>query len=136
GVAMAEIHAGVILSLTGNAASLGGPARQTVDVWPKELAGVPLKVTILDDASDPTSATVAARKLSSEMKVDVLVGPSITPTSLAAMQVAADMEIPMLSLAGGGSLVTPMDDVRKWVYKMPPGEAIPLSIIFDDMKEH
>ncbi len=133
-VAVAEIHVGVILSLTGGAASLGMPARNTIVVWPKSIAGQPIKVTVLDDASDATAATLAARKLSTEQQVDVLVGPSVTPTSLSAMQVAAESRTPMLSLAGGGTLVTPMDDVRRWVYKMPPGEHIPLGMIYEDMK--
>ncbi len=132
--AVAEIHVGVVLSLTGGAASLGIPARNTIVVWPKSIAGQPLKVSVLDDASDATAATLAARKLTTEQQVDVLVGPSVTPTSLSAMQVAAESRTPMLSLAGGGTLVTPMDDVRRWVYKMPPGEHIPLSMIFEDMK--
>ncbi len=69
---------------------------------PKEIDGQKLVVTILDDASDPTAATVAARKLTSEYKVDVLVGPSITPTSLAAVQVAGDAETPITTAQARG----------------------------------
>jgi len=135
GQARADIRVGAILSLTGPAASLGIPARNTIAVWPQEIAGQKVVMNVLDDGSDPTASTVAARKLSSEQNVDVFVGPSVTPTSMAAMQVAAETSTPMLSLAGGGALVTPMDDVRRWIYKMPPSEAIPLKMIFQDMKQ-
>ncbi len=133
--ARADVNVGVILSLTGAGASLGIPAKNTVDLWPKEIAGQKLVVTILDDTSDPTAASVAARKLTSEYKVDVLVGPSITPTSLAAVQVAGDTETPIITLAGSNAIVLPADGPRRWAFKMPPGEEVPLKMIFDHLKK-
>jgi branched-chain amino acid transport system substrate-binding protein len=132
----ADLNVGVILSLTGPAASLGIPARNTVDLWPKEIAGRKVSVTVLDDGSDPGAATTAARKLTSENKVDVIVGPSITPTALAVMQVAEETGTPVLTLAGGGAIVEPMQGPRRWMFKMPPSEAIPLQMILDDMKRN
>jgi len=132
--AFADINIGVILSLTGPAASLGIPERNTVELWPKEIAGQKIHVTILDDASDPGAATTAARKLTAENKVDVIVGPSITPTSLAVMQVAEETGTPVLTLAGGGAIVEPMTGPRRWMFKMPPSEVIPLQMILDDMR--
>jgi len=132
--ASADINIGVILSLTGPAASLGIPAKNSVDLWPKEIAGQKVNVIILDDASDPGAATTAARKLTSENKVDVIVGPSITPTSLAVTQVANETSTPVLTLAGGGAIVEPMTGPRRWMFKMPPSETIPLEMIFEDMK--
>lgn len=132
--AFADINIGVILSLTGPAASLGIPERNTVELWPKEIAGHKIHVTILDDASDPGAATTAARKLTAENKVDVIVGPSITPTSLAIMQVAEETGTPVLTLAGGGAIIEPMTGPRRWMFKMPPSEVIPLQMILDDMR--
>jgi branched-chain amino acid transport system substrate-binding protein len=133
--ACADINIGVILSLTGPAASIGIPAKNTVALWPKEIAGEKLVVTILDDASDATAATIAARKLTSENAVDVIVGPSVTPTTMAVLQVAGETGTPMLSLGGGGAIVTPVEGPRRWAFKMPPGEEIPLKMIFDRMKQ-
>lgn len=133
--AHADINVGVILSLTGPGASLGLPAKNTVELWPKEIAGQKLVVTILDDGSDPTNASIAARKLVSEYKADVLVGSSITPTSLAAVQVAGDTETPILTLAGSNALVLPADGPRRWSFKMPPSEEVPLKMVFDEMKK-
>ena len=131
----ADINVGVILSLTGAGASIGIPAKNTVEMWPKQVAGQKLNVTILDDASDPTAATVAARKLTSEYKVDVLVGPSITPTSLAALSVASDTETPIITLAGSNAIVVPADGPRRWAFKLPPSEEVPLKLIFETMKK-
>lgn len=135
GSAQADIKVGVIVSLTGQAASLGIPANQTIALWPKEIAGQKLELTTLDDASDPTKATLAARKLTSEHNVDILVGPSVTPTALAAMQVAGESKTPMISMSGGGAIVHPQEGVRTWVFKMPPSEEIQLNQIFNSMKK-
>ncbi|HWK60190.1 MAG TPA: ABC transporter substrate-binding protein [Eoetvoesiella sp.] len=135
GSAHADVKVGVILSLTGPAASLGIPEKQTLEMWPKEIAGQKIDVTVLDDASDPTKAALAARKLTSENKVDILVGPSVTPTALAAMQVAGETKTPMLSLSGGGAIIYPQEGARTWVFKMPPSEKIQLDNIFNTMKK-
>lgn len=133
-LALADIKVGVVLSLTGPGASLGIPAKNTVAMWPKEIAGQKLNVIVLDDASDPTASTVAARKLTQEEQVDVLVGSSITPTSLAVMQVAGETQTPVITLAGSDAIVLPAEGHRRWAFKMPPGEAVPLKMIFDRMK--
>mgnify|MGYP001095555894 CR=1 FL=1 len=135
GSAHADIKVGVILSLTGQAASVGIPERETVAMWPKEIAGQKLDVIVLDGASDPTAAALAARKLTSEHKVDMLVGPSVTPTALAAMQVAGESKTPMMALSGGGAIIYPQEGARTWVFKMPPSEEIQLNKIFNSMKK-
>ncbi len=135
GQAQADINVGVVLSLTGPYASIGIPERNTVQLWPKEIGGQKLNVTILDDASDPTTATLVARKFVTENKVDFIAGPSGTPCSLAVLQVASESRTPMVAMAGGGAIVTPMDAARKWAFKTPPEEAIQLQVAFDKMKE-
>ena len=135
GPARADINIGVILSLTGPAASLGMPARNSIALWPQEIAGQKLVVTVLDDGSDATASTLAARKLTAETKVDIIVGPSVTPPALAVLQVAGETQTPMVALAGGGAIVTPMDGPRRWAFKMPPAEEIPLKMIFASMKK-
>jgi hypothetical protein len=59
---------------------------------------------ILDDASDSTTAVKNARKLVSEDKVDLLIGSTIVPTSLAMIDVAAETETPMISMAAAALL--------------------------------
>ncbi len=132
--ALADIEVGVILSQTGPAASLGMPARQTVDLWPDSVAGQTLNVTVFDDRSDPTAAATAARQLIENRKVDIIIGPSITPTSLAALQAAGESGTPIFTLAGGASIVVPLEGPKQWAFKMPPDETIPVKLILDDME--
>lgn len=134
--ASADIHVGAILSLTGPAASLGIPERDAMLLWPKQVGGQNIKTTILDDHSDPKDAVLAARKLTSEEKVDVIVGPSITVTAIAILDVLAETGTPAIAMAGGGSITSPLEGARRWIYKMPPPESIPVSMILKHMKQN
>ena len=77
------IHIGVVASLTGPAASLGIPQRNSVALLPPEVAGHKVEYIVLDDATDPTKAVSDARKLIDENNVDAIIGSSTTPASLA-----------------------------------------------------
>ena len=103
--ALADIHIGVILSTTGPAASLGIPEEQTMKLWPGEMAGEKVRFTILNDASDTTTPTKNAERLINEDKVDLIIGASVTPTSLAVVETAGAAQVPVISLAGGGAIV-------------------------------
>ena len=54
---------------------------------------------MLDDASDTTTAVQNTRKLIGENKVDAIIGSTTTPNSLAMIDVVADGETPVISLA-------------------------------------
>src|SRR5574337_1609111 len=107
--AIADIHGGVIVSTTGPGASLGIPEEQAIRLWPAELAGEKLVLTVLNDASDTGTATKNAQRLITEDKVDVIIGTSVTPTSLAVVEIAGAARVPVVSLAGGGAIVLPQD---------------------------
>ena len=88
--ALADLTIGVTISTTGPAASLGIPQKNTLDLLPASIGGEKIKWVVLDDASDTTKAVTNTRKLVSEDKVDVIIGSSITPNSLAMREVAVD----------------------------------------------
>ncbi|HJW24858.1 MAG TPA: ABC transporter substrate-binding protein [Rhodocyclaceae bacterium] len=131
--ASADINVGITLSATGPAASLGIPEKHTVDLMPKTIAGQKVNYIVLDDASDTTSAVKNARKLISENKVDVIVGSTTTPNSLAMVDVAAEGETPMISMAASARIVEPLDDKRKWVFKTPQNDAQMSTAIVEHM---
>jgi len=133
GTARADVKVGVIVSLTGPAASLGIPADNSIKLWPTELGGQKVQVIVTNDGSDPTTAAKNATKLATEDNVDVIVGASITPTSLAVVETAARTGVPVISLAGGGAIVEPQDGPRRWAFKMSPTETISLNVAFDQM---
>src|SRR5271168_5077146 len=94
-----EITIGISISTTGPAAALGVPERNALEFVPKEIAGIPLKVIVLDDGGDPTNATTNARRFVTESKADVIVGSSTTPPTIAISNVAAEAGIPHIGLA-------------------------------------
>ncbi|MFX7981099.1 ABC transporter substrate-binding protein, partial [Acinetobacter baumannii] len=81
--AQADINVGVTLSATGPAASLGIPEKNTFALMPQTLGGQKVNYIILDDASDTTTAVANARKLITDNKVDIIIGSTTSPNSLA-----------------------------------------------------
>jgi branched-chain amino acid transport system substrate-binding protein len=116
------VKVGVTVSATGPAASLGIPERNTFALMPKSIGGKPVEYLILDDASDTTTAVKNTRKLISEDKVDVIVGSTITPNSLAMIDIAAETETPMISMAASSRIVEPVDAKKRWVFKTPQND--------------
>jgi len=131
--AYAQIKVGVTVASTGPAASLGIPERNTVALLPKMVAGQPIQWIVLDDATDTTLAVKNARKLATDDRVDVIVGTSITPGSLAMIDVAAEVKVPMISVAASARIVEPVDDKRYWVFKTPQNDALMADAMTDAM---
>ena len=132
--ALADINVGVTLSATGPAASLGIPEKNTFELLPTTIAGQKVNWIILDDGSDTTKAVTNTRKLISEDKVDVVVGSTITPNSLAMVDVVADAETPMISMAASARIVDPGNPKTKWVFKTPQSDALMADAIAVNMK--
>ncbi len=131
--ALADITVGVTLSATGPAASLGIPEKNTIDLLPRTIGGQKVNYIVLDDASDTTTAVKNAKKLISENKVDVLIGSTTTPNSLAMIDAAAEGETPMISMAASARIVEPMDDKKRWVFKTPQNDAQMSTAIVEHM---
>jgi branched-chain amino acid transport system substrate-binding protein len=134
--ALADITVGVTVSATGPAASLGIPEKNTIALVPTTIAGQKVKVVVLDDASDTTTAVKNAKKFVSEDKVDVIVGSTITPASLAMIDVAAESETPMVSMAASRAIVDPVDAKRRWVFKTPQNDAQMSTAITEHMSNN
>jgi branched-chain amino acid transport system substrate-binding protein len=134
GTAAAQINVGVTLSATGPAASLGIPEKNTFEMLPTSIAGQKINWIVLDDASDTTKAVTNTRKLIAEDKVDVIVGSTITPNSLAMIDVVADAETPMISMAASARIVDPTNPKTRWVFKTPQNDALMADAIAVHMK--
>lgn len=117
GVARADIKIGVVASSTGPTAVVGIPQKNTASLLPAEIGGQKIEYIVLDDASDPTNAVTGVKKLLAEHKVDALIGPTTTPAALAILDFVAEAKTPLLTTVGSSSVVLPMDDKKKWVFK-------------------
>ena len=133
GTAMADITVGVVVSATGPAASLGIPEKNTVALMPQTMGGQKVNYVILDDASDTTAAVSNTRKLISENKADIIIGSSTTPNSLAMIDVVSESKTPMITLGASARIIEPMDDKKKWVFKVPQNDSMMAGAIADHM---
>ncbi|MCZ2134106.1 MAG: ABC transporter substrate-binding protein [Burkholderiales bacterium] len=130
----AQIKVGITVSATGPAASLGIPEKNTFELVPKTIGGQNVTYIVLDDASDTTKAVTNAKKLIAEDKVDVIIGSTTTPTSLAIIDVVAEAETPMLSMAASAKIVDPANPKTKWVFKTPQNDSLMADAIVENMK--
>jgi len=133
GLSWADLTVGVTLSTTGPAASLGIPQKNTIALMPKTIGGQKVNYVVLDDASDTTTAVNNTRKLITESKADVVIGSSVTPNSLAMIDVVAEGKTPMITLAASARIIEPMDDKKKWVFKTPQNDGMMAQAIVDYM---
>lgn len=132
-LASAQIKIGVTVASTGPAASLGIPERNTVSLLPTEVAGQKIEYIVLDDATDTTVAVKNMRKLITEDNVDVVVGTSVTPGSLAMVDVAGETKTPMISVAANARIVEPVEGARQWVFKTPQNDQLMAAALADAM---
>ena len=131
--AQADINVGVTVSATGPAASLGIPEKNTIALMPKTIGGQKVNYIVLDDASDTTAAVANTRKLITESKVDIILGSTVTPNSLAMIDVVSEAQTPMISMAASARIVEPMDAKRKWVFKTPQNDIMMSLAIAENM---
>jgi branched-chain amino acid transport system substrate-binding protein len=134
--AFADINVGVTVSATGPAASLGVPEKNTIALMPKTIAGQKINYIVLDDASDTTNAVSNARKLITESKVDIVLGSTTTPNSLAMLDVVSENQTPMISMAASARIVDPVDNKKRWVFKTPQNDIMMSLAIAEHMANH
>jgi branched-chain amino acid transport system substrate-binding protein len=100
--AAADLKVGLSVSLSGPNSSLGVPyakGMQAAIAYKPEINGRKVQLIVLDDGSDPTNAGRNARKLVEEEKVDVLMGTSGVPATIAMSQVGRESKTPMIGLS-------------------------------------
>ncbi|QDH62301.1 ABC transporter substrate-binding protein [Pandoraea pnomenusa] len=134
GLVHADIKVGVILSTTGPAASLGTLEKSGVMLGPDTLGGQKVKYIYLDDASDPSLAVRSLHKLISEEHVDVVIGPTTTPSAVAVIPLLAESGTPGITQGPTNSLVQPVDAQRRWNFKTTTNDEHEGTPLFDHMK--
>ena len=127
-----EITIGISICITGPSAALGVPERNALEFVPKEIAGVPLKIIVLDDGGDPTNATTNARRFVTESKADIIMGSATTPPTIAISNVANEAGIPHFGLAPFP--ITP--ERAKWSVDLPQPVSIMGKVLYEHMKAH
>lgn len=120
---------GAVVDISGPAASLGEPERDTLKMLEEELNakggidGHPVDLIILDNKSNETEAVLAAKRLIEQEKVLAVIGCSQSSTSLAMVDTVTKSKVPMISMAASAKIVTPVEE-RQWVFKTAQSDII------------
>lgn len=129
--AQADITIGVVVPLTGPASGLGIPAANQVKLWPQTIGGEKVKVTVLDDGTDPTNGSKIAKRFVTEDKVDVIVGSVATPVGVAIADVAMESQTPQVALTPVG--LPPGKDA--WTFRLPQSNDVMAHALVNHMKK-
>lgn len=124
-----EITVGIVLAISGAGSAVGVPTRNATTFWPTELGGRQVKMIVQDDRSDPSVATSTARRLAMDDKVDVIVGGSLTPGSVAISAVANEVGVPHLTLSP--TVLTEKN--AAWSFNLPHSTNLMASAVFEHM---
>src|ERR1700755_2166011 len=116
----ADLTVGLNLPQTGPGSSFGVPMMNAVSLMPPTIGGLKVNYVALDSRTDVTQTAANTRKLISENKADVLIGEAVQPTSLAMVPIAGEAKTPLLATSAIKSLAYPVDDIRRWVFKIVP----------------
>jgi len=130
----ADITVGFVTALSGPGASIGIPYEKGVlagFAHADKVGDVKIKLIRLDDASDPSAATRNARKLVEEEKVDVLMGTSGVPGTIAMVVVAAETKTPMISLTPASQPPSPHG---QWLISIPQPPPLMVAAVVERMK--
>ena len=130
--AQADITIGISLPLTGPASGLGIPMANYIKLWPASIAGEKLNVIVLDDATDPTTGVVNAKRFITEDKVDIVMGSAATPVAIAMAGVVAEAETPHFSFSPA---VLPAGK-DAWMFRLPQGNAVMAHAMIEHMKKN
>ncbi|HSW06567.1 ABC transporter substrate-binding protein [Aquabacterium sp.] len=131
----ADLKVGLNVSMSGPNSSIGIPyakGMQAALAFKPEINGRKVQLVVLDDASDPTTAGRNARKLVEEDKVDVLMGASGVPASLAMAQVGKEAKVPMIGLSP--LLMDAADNA--WVVTVAQPPQLMIDAVVDRMKRN
>ncbi|HEY0858789.1 MAG TPA: ABC transporter substrate-binding protein, partial [Albitalea sp.] len=64
---------------------------------------------------------------------DVIIGSTVTPNSLAMIDVVSEAKVPMISMAASARIVEPVDAKKAWVFKTPQNDIMMSQAIVDHM---
>jgi branched-chain amino acid transport system substrate-binding protein len=135
------IVVGGIFSITGPASYLGEPERNTLQMMVDDInakggiKGQPVKAVIYDSEANVTKARLAAEKLISNDKAAAIIGPSLTHTSMAVLEVTQKAKVPLISCAAGVGITAPAKD-RHWVFKTAQTDQMAVSRIYQYLQKH
>lgn len=136
--AASTIKIGALLAVTGPAAFLGEPERNSAQMVVDQInksggvKGQRLELVVYDTAGDATKAVNLATKLIRDDKVVAIIGPSTTGESMAVIPVVEREKIPLISCSAGIKITEPL---KKWVFKTAQNDTLAVGRIYEQLRK-
>jgi branched-chain amino acid transport system substrate-binding protein len=135
---------GAVFSITGRAALLGDPQKKTAQMVADQINkagginGKKLKLIVYDTEGDATKANLAVKRLITQDKVCIVIGPSLSGTSLAVVPLAEKYKTPLISCAPSYRITwdEKTNKPRHWVFKTPQTDALAVEAIYAHLQKH
>ncbi len=138
------IKIGAVFAVTGNAAKLGGPEKNTALMEVEKINaagginGRLIELIIEDDQSVPENAVIAVQKLITGDNVLAIIGPTTSGCAMAIGSACEEAKVPLVSCAAAWVQLFPGKDTTqpmfKYVFKTPQNDSDAARAIFDDCR--
>ncbi|MFP3998820.1 MAG: ABC transporter substrate-binding protein [Desulfobacterales bacterium] len=129
---------GGVFSVTGPASFLGDPEKKSMELAIDEINesggvdGRKLEAEIYDTEGDPSKTVTSVTKLINKDRATAIIGPSLTPTTLAVVPMVERAKLPFVSCAAGNKIVEP---VKPWVFKTAQSDIQAVASIYEHIKQ-
>jgi branched-chain amino acid transport system substrate-binding protein len=136
--AAAPIKIGALFAVTGPAAFLGEPERNSAEMVVNEInraggvKGHKLELVVYDTTGDATKAVQLATKLIKDDKVVAIIGPSTTGETMAVIPVAQKGRVPLISCSAGSKITDP---VKNWIFKTAQNDSLAVGMIYEYLQK-
>ena len=133
----AEISVGFVTGQTGPGASIGIPYSRGIAAgmsYLDNVAGHKIRLIQIDDGGDPSASTRNARKLVEEEKVDVLIGTSGVPGTVAMAAVATEQKVPLIAISPLAPTVG-RGDGGYWDISVPQPPPLMVAAVVEQMQK-
>ncbi len=133
--AASTIKIGGLFAVTGPAAFLGEPERNTAQMVVDQInaaggiKGRKLELIAMDTQGDATKAVQSATRLVKEGVV-AIIGPSTTGDTMAVIPIVQRAKVPMISCSAGVKITEP---VKPWVFKTAQNDYLAVAKIYEHL---
>ncbi len=140
------IKIGAVFSVTGSAAKLGGPEKNTALMIAEKINaagginGRQIEVIVEDDQGDPEKTQNAVKKLITRDGVVAIIGPTRSGCGFAAAPICEEAGVPLISCAAAYTQLymdrDPTKPMMKYVFKTPQNDSHCARTILNHCKEN
>ena len=132
---------GAVLSVTGRLSFLGTPMKKAMDLEVEQINkagginGHPLNFICYDTETSELKTVTFVKKLISQDKVSVILGPDNTGSTFATVDLVENAKVPMVSVAGSTDFLYPLEKRRYTFHaSLPAEDQIEQIFLFLDIK--